>query len=434
MSTRSTRRRNQQVKRLSSSLSRRAYTLVLADSGKNPPDFGPVKVGPDLADPTRTERVIKEVLPLGRHKAGYDDSGKAIYWNVDSAELAQILSDFKVQKAVGADPSLCKTHGDEDLQPHPDDLITSIDDMKLFDGSLWMSAYVTPEEKAYLANPAHKTSIAVIPNHEHAGKVYKRYTTHVAVVDRASVPGLSPFLALADSGGSMDFAALIELINKLIEIQGGSPLPDDTSEENIIERLNGYVSALGGKTTTEETPAPTPAEGTPMDSLEMTGVPPAMRDSLKKFSDGLLSRVTERDQKIEAQEKEIKKLTDELETRNKSAKTAAKAAFDAECEKVMKVPDARGYVATKADVDNVKALADSLGNHDLRLLSTINRPLKLNSAQARALADETPPKVTTTDSANVRDPEARKATAERIAAKRGISLADAMKFLPTVGG
>lgn len=393
--------------------------LTLADSGKSPPDFGV----PTPPDAIRTVRVVKEVLPVGKHKAGYDESGNVQYWNVDSPELAQILNDFQAQKTAGETPNLGKTHGDDDLIIHPDDLIAPIDDMKIVGDSLWMSSYVTPEQAEYLSNPARKTSIAVIPNHNYAGKVYKRYVAHVAVTDRPAVPGLSTFLALADSGGSMN-PELLDAINMLMEAAGLSKLGEVADETDLISQLKGVAAALGKKVESGEAIA-TPTTEAPLDSLEMTGVPPAMKDAFKKLSDNLLTRVTERDE-------EIKTLKDELKKRQDAEKTAVKAAFDAKCEEVMKVPDARGYVATKADVDAVKALADSLG-YDLRLLATINRPQKLGGSVARAMADATPPKVASNDSANLRDPEARKATAERIAAKRGIKLEDAMKMLPVVG-
>jgi len=163
----------------------------------------------------------------------------------------------------------------------------------------------------------------------------------------------------------------------------------------------------------------------PADSLDMTGVPAAMQNTLRKFLANVTSRIDERDE-------QIKTLTNELNARKQAEKDAAKAAFDAECERVQREP-VNGYVASAAVVKEVKALAASLGTHDVRLLKTIRRDVKLGGGVAKSLADAEPPRPVALSN-TIRDPDTRKATAARIAELRGISVEEASKYLAKTGG
>lgn len=165
----------------------------------NPPDFGPINPPAEARQAGQTERVLKDVLSVGRWKVGYDQSGKPLFWDVTAETLRQILADFKAARAAGVTANLGKTHGDENLLIHPDDLIAPIAELKVAGDTLWMAAYVTPAQKTYLSNPARKVSIGVIPDHaDGAGRTYKHYLTHVAVTDRPVVAPQGAFLALAD--------------------------------------------------------------------------------------------------------------------------------------------------------------------------------------------------------------------------------------------
>lgn len=432
MSTRSARRRA--TNRLAQTKRHAAFVLTaVMPSIFAPPDFGPQNGGDDI----RTVRVIKDVLPVGNHKLDYDENGNPVFWNVTQATLKQILADFNVMKSRGVGANLGKTHGDADLLIHPDDLIAPIDELKIADNTLWMSCYVTPEEALYLANPARKVSIAVIPDHEDgAGHVYRLYLSHVAITDRPVVAGQSPFMALADgapSGGkSMDFPALLEAINGLLEALGFAALPDDTSEENIVDRLIGVRAAMGTTAETTTTETTTEPGGEAMPELDMGGLPPALRDPIRKvLGDFAKSAKAE----LKTRDEQIKTLSDELTARKTKAVLDAKAAFDAECVRAMTVPDSRKMVASRAVVDEAKKLADRLGTHDLGLLKNISRTVKLDGSAAKENATAEPPPIVSLADAvsSVTSEEAREASAKRTAARLNMTIEQARKHLPRLG-
>lgn len=367
------------------------------------PDFGP----PSPPDASRSVRLVKDVLKVGRWKTGYDDAGKAEFWDVTPAVLANIAKGFHAMKAAGVGSNLGKTHGDENLLIHPDDLIAPIEDVLVAGDTLWIASYVTPEQAKYLENPAMKVSVGVVPNWQDGrGKTYAMALVHVAVTDRPVVAGQGPFLALADKAGgsAMDFAAVVEIVNTLIEALGMGKLPEDISEETFVPVMQGIVAAMGK--TPEPTPeaTPTPEGGDMGAELAMPGVPAPMADTLRKL--------------FKSQDDKITALSDELATRRKAEATAAKNAFHAEVGKLM-----AGGV-TKAVLDSKIKLADKLGSYDLALLDGLAPQLNTGHGAARRLANPNPP-------TGASDPEAdRKEIAARVAKARGITPEAALALVP----
>lgn len=382
-----------------------AYQLTTGSWGPsaNVPDFGPA----DGGDAQRTTRVIKDVLPVGKHRVGQDDSGKPVYWDVTPQVLSQIVADYQRMKSNGVQANLGKTHGDENLLIHPDDLIAPIDELKIVGDTLWMASYVTPEEAIYLQNPARKVSVAVVPNHlDGAGRQYKLYLSHVAVTDRPVVAGQQPFMALAETGGGSMNPDLLAAINVLMEAAGLGQLSDVADEAALIEQLKGVAVALGKSTPAEEPAAPEGGEEMPMD-IPLPGVPAPMANSIRA---AINTALASRDDKI-------KTLSDELTARKAEAVAKEKAAFAAKCGELQKA----GVV--KATIDGKIALANKLGTFDLALLDGLAPTLNMRG-QSKVLANAGAP--------NGEPDEATRKTeiAKDIAKRRGITLENALTFVP----
>lgn len=366
------------------------------------PDFGP----PSPPDANRSIRLVKDVLKVGRWKTGYDDAGRPEFWDVTPAVLANIAKDFDAMKAAGVGSNLGKTHGDENLLIHPDDLIAPIEAVKVAGDTLWIASYVTPEQAKYLENPAMKVSVGVVPNWQDGrGKTYSMALVHVAVTDRPVVAGQGPFLALADGlgGSAMDFAAVVEIVNTLLEALGMGKLPEDVSEETFVPVMQGVVAAMGK--TPEPTPEATPApEGGDMGAeLSMPGIPAPMADTLRKIIKGLDDKVTT--------------LSNELASRKQAEALAAKNAFS------VKVGELMAGGVPKTVLDGKLKLADKIGTYDLALLDGLAPQLNTGNGAARRLANPNPPTGTVDLEAD------RKARAESLAKRRGISVEQAMKFI-----
>lgn len=379
----------------------KAYILTLtgAASAASPPDFGP----PNIPDANRPERVVKDILRVGKWKTGFDESGRPVFWDVTPQVLSQIVADFNAMKAHGVGANLGKTHGDDNLLIHPDDLISPIDELKVAGDTLWMAAYVSPDEAKYLQNPARKVSVGVIPNHtDGSGHSYKLYLTHVAVTDRPVVAGQGPFMALADAGGGTMNPELLDAINMLMESAGLSKLGDVADEADLVSQLKGVAAALG-----KSAPAPTepPApEGGDLGGMDMSNLPPALADYLKK------------------QNQQVQSLSDQLKAATQARLDDAKKAFSAKAQELL-----TGGV-TKAIVDGKVALADRLGCYDLALLDGLATTLNTGgNSQGKKLADGAAPKV---PGAAPSDEERRMAIAQDIADRRGLKLEDALKFVP----
>lgn len=190
-------------------------------------------------DEPRT-RVVKDVIRVGKWKVGPNQ-----YEEFTAERLQEVVRCFREAKQRGYEFNLCKTHGLLG-QVHPDDFISPIDDLA-FDGkTLWAASYVTPSQKQYLSNPAMKTSPGFAPNWvDGQGKRYGFQMVHLAVTDTPVVGGQGRFITLAnEQGTTMDFAALVEVLNALLAKIGGSPLPEGTSEETLIESLKSIVESI----------------------------------------------------------------------------------------------------------------------------------------------------------------------------------------------
>lgn len=371
------------------------------------PDFGP----PSPPDANRSVRLVKDVLKVGNWKTGYDDAGRPEMWTVTPAVLANIARDFDTMKANGVGSNLGKTHGDENLLIHPDDLIAPIEAVKVAGDTLWIASYVTPEQAKYLENPAMKVSVGVVPNWQDGrGKTYSMALVHVAVTDRPVVAGQGPFLALADTatgGSGMDFAALLAAINTFMEALGFSPLPDDTTDANIVDRLVGVAAAMGTKPEEPE-PAGPEVPGAPEGdaTMDMSGIPAPMADTLRKL--------------FKTQEDKITKLSDDLAARKANEAKAEQSAFQ------QKVGQLLAGGVPKTILDGKLALANKLKSFDLALLDGLAPTLNTGAnSKARKLADPNPPNITADDPAAT-----RKEVAERVAKARGISVEAALKLVP----
>lgn len=168
-----------------------------------PPDFGIPKFTPEeqAANPGKAlTRLIKDVLRVGRWKEGFDAQGRPIFGDYDEPKLTTILNNAVAMIASGHAINVGKSHGDEQLIIPPDELIAPVDAVKLSNGVLWVSMYVTPAQADYLSNPARKVSAGLYSDYPSGdAKIYAGPTMlHVAVTDRPVVTGQGPFIALSN--------------------------------------------------------------------------------------------------------------------------------------------------------------------------------------------------------------------------------------------
>ena len=209
----------------------------------------------------------------------------------------------------------------------------------------------------------------------------------------------------------MDFAALLAAINTFMEALGFSPLPDDTTDANIVDRLVGVAAAMG---TQPEEPEPAGPEvpGSPegAPSMDMTGIPAPMADKLRPIFAGFESR--------------LKAMSDQLAAVKTKEAQAEKSAFN------KKVGQLLVSGVPKTILDGKIALADKLKSFDLALLDGLAPVLNTGSnSKARKLADPNPPIPGGNEPSAE---ERRKSIAKEIAARRNISVEAALKFVPTI--
>lgn len=148
-------------------------------------------------------RVVKDVLRVGRWKAGQAD------WNVTDDVLKTLANDFAAMVSAGVRSSLywgsrpdggpLGQHGVE-----AKNAIAPIDQVFVQEGVLYCSAYVTDEQAKLLANPSHQVSVGVQPNWtDGQRKTYSLALLHVAIVDQPVVTAQGPFLTLSNDSDSV---------------------------------------------------------------------------------------------------------------------------------------------------------------------------------------------------------------------------------------
>lgn len=216
-------------------------------------------------------RIVKDVLSVGKKSLAPGE-----WWDVTERTLLDIAANYTRGQSLGYAANLGKTHGGEDGLIHPDDLIQPIDQAVVIGDTLWIVAYVTPEQCDYLCNNyARKVSIATLePFQDGDGNSYPIQLVHVAVTDQPVDVGQGRFSklqkSLAKGNPTMDFAALKTAVNSLLSALGLPALGDDITEVNITDRLSGIAHALG----TAAPAAPSESEST--EAPEMPDLDPAM--------------------------------------------------------------------------------------------------------------------------------------------------------------
>jgi len=209
----------------------------------------------DLSAP-RT-RLVKDVLRVGRWKVGQDERGQPVWWEVTRDTLRSIAREFSLAQSRGVAQNLVWGHGDPLTRiVDPRDLIAPLDQVFVEGDTLWVSAYVTPEQARDLRNPARKVSVRVMENwSDGAGRHYPIMLLHVAVVDQPVLAGQGPFVDLANPSHSLlpegtsmplDYQRTFDAVNVLLELQG-LELPETTTEENFNDTLDTLVATLQGE-------------------------------------------------------------------------------------------------------------------------------------------------------------------------------------------
>ena len=235
-------------------------------SAEVPPEiasqFGPPKYTPEqqTADPSSPRtRIVKDVLPVGKWKAGIGDNGQPIFLSVDASFLQQVVESFRQASSRGINFNLGKTHGDPATGLiHPNDLIAPIDQLVTDGKTLWASCYVTPEDARYLSNPARKVSAGLRRNWmDGLGNTYPVQMVHLAVTDLPVVSGQGPFLAMANTDSSGASGAgkgsgagentVIGTFNRCLMLLGLGQLPADVTEENMLIVVNALLNTVKGE-------------------------------------------------------------------------------------------------------------------------------------------------------------------------------------------
>lgn len=260
-------------------------------------------------------RVIKDILHVGTRRVRDEANGdRLVDWTITEDLMRALVDAHSVGRSRGVPANLGKTHGDKATRLiHPNDLIAPIGELKVANGILWASMYVTPENAAYLSNPALKVSPYIVAGwRDTGGHLYPAKVLHVAVTDNPVIPGQGPFrIALCDPVSKREvpmslknvfrlprkskplFAValaegdeeaviddevtdveegtneidgdgvetLIEQVATLLDAAYGLALPEATDGTNLVDRLAMLLDVASQLTAPEETAEETAVEG-----------------------------------------------------------------------------------------------------------------------------------------------------------------------------
>ena len=345
-------------------------------------------------------RLIKDILHVGRWRTGIDpQTGKRVFWDVTHQTLNDLAKNFRLATSRGNAFNLTTSHGDVQTGiVETEDLITPIDDVFSDSGVLWAAVYVTPEQAKFLQNPAMKVSVGVWEGWtDGAGNEYKQALIHVAVTDHPVVNGQGPFMKLGNKQFkrlAMDFPALLELINSMLP--GNVALPDDTTEDNVVERLSLVLTTLNGGA--GETPVPegggeadtgnTAPTGTELEAGQNAAVgQTALNLAAAKGNPLMLELING-----------MKALTNEVSALKRDKANEAKENFNAE----IKALCAAGLPA--ADGQHFMSLGAKFG-YDPALLQTAKKMVRLpvNGTARKTLANAAGPETLSTGDEPARD-------------------------------
>lgn len=165
-----------------------------------PPLFTPEQ---QAANPSRPmTRIVKDILHVGTWRVRDEANGdRLVNWTIGEDLMRDLANAHRIGRSRGVAVNLGNTHGDRATRLiHPNDLIAPVEDLKVGNGILWMSSYVTPAHAEFLSNPALKVSPYILGSWEDTGgHVYRAKVMHVAVTDNPIIAGQGPFrFALCD--------------------------------------------------------------------------------------------------------------------------------------------------------------------------------------------------------------------------------------------
>lgn len=221
----------------------------------DPPDFGAPRWtdAEQAANPTKPmTRLIKDVLRIGRWKEGFDELNRPVFGDYTPEELQNIFNNARAMMAAGHAINFGKSHGDDQLIIPTDELISPADDIRLDNGILWVSTYVTPEQADYLDNPARKVSAGLHRDYLAGnGTTYAgRTMLHVAVTDRPTVDCQGPFIRLSNyiALGTWSESKHPRKGGKFASTGGGtSKVEQKTSSAKKTGAAAGAALIIGGK-------------------------------------------------------------------------------------------------------------------------------------------------------------------------------------------
>lgn len=220
-----------------------------------PPDFGPAKFTKEEQEANPhlpMTRVIKDVLRVGQWKEGFDENRQPILGDYTPQEMQRIYNNARLMMAAGHAINYGKSHGDDQLIIPTDELIAPIDDIRLDNGILWTSTYVTPEQMIYLSNPARKVSAGLCRNYiaGNGTRYDGRTMLHVAVTDRPVVDQQGPFIVALSNYvalGTWDEAKHKRDKGKFAPKAGGASTPSKAKKAKKTAAVAGAGLVAGAK-------------------------------------------------------------------------------------------------------------------------------------------------------------------------------------------